>query len=550
MGVPGLRLRISATVATWNLAIRDSNGKPRRFSLGRYPALGLKEAREKARAEREKIRSGADPIAERRSRQEKAKKDSANSLLKLLDRYEQKVGAQKRSWPKAMRPAIEHVFKAALDRPLAQLTRTELQVIATDHPKAWGAATAVRSLRPVLRWASVNGYASEDLTRIEPPVKVQRRRRVLSREELGRLLPVLRSSTRPHAKLMLFLLYTLARRDEAASASWRDINFQAGTWAIPVTKNNEAHVVPLSQQAVTLLLSVRPDGAQPNDLVFRAPPRGKRPGGKLGNWDRNTRTFQKASGTSGWQRHDLRRTGATLLGEMGVMPDIIEAALNHVSIRSPLAATYNRSRYRPQVAAALQQLANYYEAILYDGEDAVPLRGIPSMTKAAISPPIPAAEPAPSPSESETIGGVLGEIARRPSPEMFARWMSPDAVRDAVEAALQTERRKGTEGTQILLDAAIQGSLHGLRKLGIEKSAEKRSRLANRRQEALRAVMPSLPGSFRKQPASIANIRQHVRPAIIKYFEARGEEPPRHMSDKTIQRDIAEILATPRLDNC
>jgi hypothetical protein len=44
-----------------------------------------------------------------------------------------------------------------------------------------------------------------------------------------------------------------------------------------------------------------------------------------------------------------------MLGEMGELPDIIEAALNHVSIRSPLAATYNRSRYRPQVAAGLQR---------------------------------------------------------------------------------------------------------------------------------------------------------------------------------------------------
>jgi hypothetical protein len=46
--------------------------------------------------------------------------------------------------------------------------------------------------------------------------------------------------------------------------------------------------------------------------------------------------MQKLSGTTGWTRHDLRRTGATMLGEMGELPDIIEAALNHVSI--PLAA--------------------------------------------------------------------------------------------------------------------------------------------------------------------------------------------------------------------
>ena len=87
-----------------------------------------------------------------------------------------------------------------------------------------------------------------------------------------------------------------------------------------------------------------------DELVFRT-----FTGGPISNWDRETKALQEASGTEGWTRHDLRRTGATMLGEMGELPDIIEAALNHVSIRSPLAATYNRSRYRPQVAAALQR---------------------------------------------------------------------------------------------------------------------------------------------------------------------------------------------------
>jgi hypothetical protein len=52
-----------------------------------------------------------------------------------------------------------------------------------------------------------------------------------------------------------------------------------------------------------------------------------------------------------------------MLGDMGVQPDIIEAALNHVTIRSPLAATYNRSRYRPQVAVALQRLADALDSV-------------------------------------------------------------------------------------------------------------------------------------------------------------------------------------------
>jgi integrase len=96
-------------------------------------------------------------------------------------------------------------------------------------------------------------------------------------------------------------------------------------------------------------------------------------GAPLGNWDRETKLLQEASGTDGWTRHDLRRTGATMLGEMGELPDIIEAALNHVSIRSPLAATYNRSRYRPQVAAALQRLADALDGIETGASTVAPL---------------------------------------------------------------------------------------------------------------------------------------------------------------------------------
>jgi hypothetical protein len=62
-----------------------------------------------------------------------------------------------------------------------------------------------------------------------------------------------------------------------------------------------------------------------------------------------------------------------MLGEMGELPDIIEAALNHVSIRSALAATYNRSRYRPQVAVALQRLADALDGIEMGAADMVPL---------------------------------------------------------------------------------------------------------------------------------------------------------------------------------
>jgi integrase len=172
------------------------------------------------------------------------------------------------------------------------------------------------------------------------------------------------------------MLLTLTRRQESALVRWRDVDMEAWTWTIPETKNGEPHTVPLSRQAMDLLRSRLPIDAggnlkhpDPDALVFATSS-----GAPLGNWDRETKALQEASGTAGWTRHDLRRTGATMLGEMGELPDIIEAALNHVSIRSPLAATYNRSRYRPQVAAALQRLADALDGIEAGAAKVVSLR--------------------------------------------------------------------------------------------------------------------------------------------------------------------------------
>ncbi len=172
-----------------------------------------------------------------------------------------------------------------------------------------------------------------------------------------------------HADALRFMLLTLARRQEAVMARWGDVDFEARTWTIEDTKNGEPHTVPLSRQALSLLQSRLPEQPKPTALVFATST-----GGPLSNWDRVCEGIQKASKTTDWSRHDLRRTGATMLGEMGELPDIIEAALNHTAIHSALAATYNRSRYRPQVAAALQRLADALDGIEAGAGKVLPLR--------------------------------------------------------------------------------------------------------------------------------------------------------------------------------
>jgi integrase len=224
-----------------------------------------------------------------------------------------------------------------------------------------------------LKWAAQAGraYVAPALAELREPTPPTRRKRVLTRDELAAILPVLSQSTRAHAAAMQFILLTLARLEEVCGATWREIDVAAATWTLPSerTKNGEPHIIPLSRQAVDLLR--QSSNGEPTALVFAGARRSA-----LGNWDRAQKAIHAASGTTGWHRHDLRRTGATLLGNMGVPPHIIEAALNHVSIHSPLAATYNAARYRPDVADALQRLADLLDGIATGGAEILPLRAV------------------------------------------------------------------------------------------------------------------------------------------------------------------------------
>jgi integrase len=360
-GLRGLRLRVTpAGARTWVWGGRDQDGRARRFVLGHYPAMSISEAREAAGAMRGKVqRDGADPVADRRRRRAEARDAAAGigTFAALLDLYGSKPGARLKSWPECRR-RIEHVFAAFLAKPLAALRAEELQLAADAHSSAQSAAAAVRYARPVLSWAAQRRYVTTDMAVLHPPATVARRDRVLARNELSALLPVLTRSANPYARALRFMLWTLARREEVGHAHWREVSLDAATWTISRTKSGHPHLVPLPRQAVAFLADFKPADAELGALVF-----GNSAGKPLANWDRETKAIMAASGTAGWHRHDLRRTGATMLGEMGELPDIIEAALNHTSIRSPLAATYNRARYRPQVAAALQRLADALEDI-------------------------------------------------------------------------------------------------------------------------------------------------------------------------------------------
>jgi integrase len=385
----GLRIRITpAGTATWSLQVRDKTGRLRDFRLGSYPKTGVGAAREAAKAMWHRVRhDGADPIAERRQERERAEaeRQSDRGLEGLLASYEERVlpkkknGAGLRSWPE-YKASINRVFTKHLTKPLGALTLGDLQLAADDYPAPHQASLAVRCLRPILKWASGPGrsYVTKELADIAMPTPTARRERHLDRNELAKVLPVLKASARPHAALMRFILLTLARLEEAAGATWGEIDLGAKTWTIPASrvKNRREHVVPLSAQAIALLCDRQPKdeegnttNPEPDDFVFMSGA-----GTALQHWDRETKAVSRASGVADWHRHDLRRTSATALGMLGTPPHVIEAALNHAAIHSSLAATYNLGRYQREVADALQRLADWLDAVEAGQDNVRPLR--------------------------------------------------------------------------------------------------------------------------------------------------------------------------------
>jgi len=355
----GLRIRIAPSKrGTWSLALRDNDGRMRRYSLGQWPEWSISEAREAARRMRGRVKDdGEDPVAERRQRRAMGQ-DAAHgigTLRSLVDQYGDKVGANKKSWLDGLR-RITSVFADQLDRPLGLIRKVDLQLSADSYSAVSSASAAVRYLRPILKWGAERDLIALETTLVKPPAPVKRRNRVLSDAELERLLPVLRASDRPYAGAMLFMLLTLARREEVVQACWQDIDIERAEWRLPDTKSNRPHVVPLSAQAIDLIC--RPGVGEPPSLLFCTAS-----GGALVNWDRETKKVMAASDTADWHRHDLRRTSATLLGELGVEPHLIEAALNHASLHSQLASLYNQARYRKQVRKATQLLADRLDAL-------------------------------------------------------------------------------------------------------------------------------------------------------------------------------------------
>ena len=132
------------------------------------------------------------------------------------------------------------------------------------------------------------------------------------------------------------------------------------TWNIPAsrTKNKWPHVVPLAPLARDIVATSV--AASTSNLIFTTT--GRTP---VSGFAQIKRKLDAAMKIPEWRLHDLRRTAATGMAELGIAPHIVEACLNHVSgAKAGVAGVYNRAAYAPEKKAALERWANHIEGLV------------------------------------------------------------------------------------------------------------------------------------------------------------------------------------------
>jgi integrase len=370
----GFALRVREGRRTWVAQFRIGR-RQRRMTLGPVEKVPLEMARAKAKTLLAQAALGDDPQAEKIA--QRAKADIR--LGAIIDAYLEAMAPGLR--PNTIRG--NEYYLRRLWAPLHKLSAGEIEradiaarirKLTVDH----GATTATRAraaLSGVFAWAMKEGLPIEQnpVIHTNTPPQPDARDRVLNHGELAEIWGACADD---YGRIIKLLICTGCRRQEIGSMRWSEL--RDGMLHLPParTKNGEPHSIPIIGLAAEIIAGV------PNvagcDLLFGTGVNGF--SGWSTGWTALTDRIDEVRKARGgepmphWTAHDLRRTVATRMADIGVEPWIIEACLNHRSgHRGGIAGVYNKSRYEAGIRAAFARWDDELRSILGGERRIVPL---------------------------------------------------------------------------------------------------------------------------------------------------------------------------------
>jgi integrase len=255
----------------------------------------------------------------------------------------------------------------AVEKVSRKEVASRLVAISREHGDTV-AAKARDTIGAFFVWAMQHGLAEANpVIGTRKPQGNKPRERVLSDSELVAIWNACKNDD--YGRIIRLCILLGARRAEIGGIAHSELTLEGPqpSWTLPAerSKNGRKHTLPLHSMALDIIRSVP-------RMVSRDQLFGVRSGDGFASWDRGKIALDRRSSVSDWGPHDLRRTTATRLADLGIAPHVIEEILNHQSgHKAGPAGIYNRSSYTNEVRRALGMWEDHLRTLLEGGERVV-----------------------------------------------------------------------------------------------------------------------------------------------------------------------------------
>jgi integrase len=376
----GMFMLVQPTGAKWWRFIyrRPGTGKRNTLSLGIFPDVSLKRAREKRDDARKLIADGIDP-GEKRKAEAVAGAETFEAVAREW------FGKFSTRWAvghadKVIRRLERDVFPWIGNKPIAKLAAPDVLAALRRIEKRGALETSHRACQncgQVFRYAVATGRAQADVTRdlrgSLTPWKPQHYATLTDPNEVGGLLRTIDGFTGSPVTAAALKLAPLVftRPGELRKAEWAELDLDAAEWSIPAErmKLRQPHLVPLSTQAVAILRDL---------YLLTGTGRYVFPGARSSKVPLSDMAMNAALRRMGYDKgtmtsHGYRAMARTILDEvLGFRPDYIEQQLGH-AVRDPNGRAYNRTAHLAERRKMMQAWANYL-GTLREGASVTPLK--------------------------------------------------------------------------------------------------------------------------------------------------------------------------------
>lgn len=364
----GLMLVCKASGAKSWIARIQFNGKRRDIGLGSTETISLSTARERVIEARKDIREGNEPLSAYRPSQ-----GILEPPVTFREEAETFFEERKANWKNVKHRAQwisslqTYAFPAIGDLPINDISSGHVRDLLAPiwNEKAETASRVLQRIVSVLDYSHSRGNRDAEAPDRSIRAGLGKQKRTvnhfaaLPRDQLPALVSDLRSSDTVGRLALLFLLLTAARSGEVRGAMWSEIDLEKRLWTIPASrmKASRLHVVPLSDQAVTVLEKAsRLRKRTTDDLIF--------PGAsQAAQSDSTLKKVLRQAVEGNWTVHGLRSTFRDWAAEKtNHPPAAVEAALAH-SIQNKTEAAYHRTTYLDLRRTIMQEWANLLHGI-------------------------------------------------------------------------------------------------------------------------------------------------------------------------------------------